>query len=103
MADPSGKQCWILCTFDESLRQMAQGVVSFDEYQNDLEFLEQTFTRVWKSEAAARLARALHRYQSDRGSPLRQVNRDPKGDEIDRLIELGEQIILEWKPRGRSA
>lgn len=103
MADASSKQCWILCTFDESLRQMAQGAVSFDEYQNDLGLLEQTFAKVWNSEAAARLATILHRYQSDLGNPLRQVNHDPKGDEIDRLIELGEQTILEWKPRGGSA
>jgi hypothetical protein len=97
------KRLWILCTLDQSVTRMAQDTLSFDDTEDELTHLKRTFGRVWKPDAAARLAQKMYDYQVDRGNPLRHFNQDPKGTTIDQFIAAGEDAIRSWRPRRGSA
>jgi hypothetical protein len=101
-ADPEQKRLWLLATLDASVRNMARDVISFDDADNDLDHLEKAFAKVWNQQASSRLAKLLHRYQSDPDNPARYLHRDPNADAIDDFIAAGEGVIREWKPRRGS-
>ena len=101
--NPGQKRLWILCTLDQLITRMAQDALSFNESEDELTHLERTFGRVWKPDAAMRLAKKLHDYQGDLDNPSRQLNKDPKGSRIDQLISAGEVTIRSWVAQRGSA
>ena len=100
--NPDEKRRWILCTLDESVMRMAEGVLSFDESEDDLAHLNRILAKTWKPDIAARLAKHIYRYQQNRENPSRYLNMDPKAEAIDDFIAAGESAIRAWMPRRRS-
>ncbi|HEX8454001.1 MAG TPA: hypothetical protein VF647_18085 [Longimicrobium sp.] len=103
LENPGENRRWILCTLDRSVRNMADGMLSYDESEDDLSDLIVLFSRVWRPEVAQRLATFLYKCQLDAANPSRYLNQDPKAEAIDALILEGEERVRSWTSSGHRS
>lgn len=102
ITDPTIKQRWILCSLDDSVKRMAENLVSFDDSDDDYILLKKGFEKIWKPEVAARIVDKLRDYIRNRSSPTRYLNQDPQAKAIEEFIAAGEECVRNWSP-ARSA
>jgi len=101
--NPAERRRWILCSLDRSIRRMADGLLSYEDPEDELSHLTDIFSRVWEPKASQRLAILLYEFQQTAANPNRYLNQDPKAEAIDAFIADGEQRIRDWSPPGHPA